>query len=181
MNISKTEAHVSTYQLRPWQHQYQRMHIPPHQASQEPRQEENILGDDGLKRLSEALTNPKFKIQVLELQDHNLGDCGVNQLCDDLRKLECKIPTLWLRDIDLTTDSTEDVSSDLKINHKLTDLNLSHNKLGDRGVKRLCEALRNPECKIQSLRLGGNNLVDWGVKRLCEALKNPQYKIQRLW
>uniref|UniRef100_A0A4W3GY56 Uncharacterized protein n=1 Tax=Callorhinchus milii TaxID=7868 RepID=A0A4W3GY56_CALMI len=57
-----------------------------------------------------------------------------------------------LSDIDLTTDSTEDLSSDLKINHKLTELNLSHNNLGDRGVKRLCEALRNPECKIQSLR-----------------------------
>uniref|UniRef100_A0A4W3HFH7 Uncharacterized protein n=1 Tax=Callorhinchus milii TaxID=7868 RepID=A0A4W3HFH7_CALMI len=48
-----------------------------------------------------------------------------------------------LRDIDLTTDSTEDVSSDLKINHKLTDLNLSHNKLGDRGVNS-CPGPVNP-------------------------------------
>eukprot|EP00062_Callorhinchus_milii_P026536 gi/632988757/ref/XP_007883284.1/ PREDICTED: nuclear factor 7, brain-like [Callorhinchus milii] len=65
------------------------------EAARKRRQEENNLGDGGLKRLSEALRNPKFKIQVLELQDHNLGDCGVKQLCEDLRKLECKIPTLW--------------------------------------------------------------------------------------
>uniref|UniRef100_A0A4W3GK95 Uncharacterized protein n=1 Tax=Callorhinchus milii TaxID=7868 RepID=A0A4W3GK95_CALMI len=58
---------------------------------------------------------------------------------------------IGLSDIDLTTDSTEDLSSDLKIDHKLTKLNLNNNKLGDRGVKRLCEALRNPKCKIRKL------------------------------
>uniref|UniRef100_A0A4W3ICM6 Uncharacterized protein n=1 Tax=Callorhinchus milii TaxID=7868 RepID=A0A4W3ICM6_CALMI len=57
-----------------------------------------------------------------------------------------------LSDIDLTTGSTEDLTSDLKVNHKLTELNLNYNNLGDRGVKRLCEALRNPKCKIQRLR-----------------------------
>ncbi|XP_042201501.1 nuclear factor 7, brain-like [Callorhinchus milii] len=49
-----------------------------------------------------------------ELQDHNLGDCEVKQMCKDLRNLECKIPSLWLSDIDLTTGSTEDLTSDLK-------------------------------------------------------------------
>uniref|UniRef100_A0A4W3GUZ1 Uncharacterized protein n=1 Tax=Callorhinchus milii TaxID=7868 RepID=A0A4W3GUZ1_CALMI len=48
-------------------------------------------------------------------------------------------------------DCTEDLTSALSTNHSLTELNLNNNKLGDCGVKRLCEALRNPECKIQSL------------------------------
>ncbi|XP_042202714.1 nuclear factor 7, brain-like [Callorhinchus milii] len=65
------------------------------EAARKKRQEENNLGDGGLKRLSEALKNTKLKIQVLELQDHNLGDCGVKQLCEDLMNLECKIPNLW--------------------------------------------------------------------------------------
>eukprot|EP00062_Callorhinchus_milii_P027266 gi/632990357/ref/XP_007884131.1/ PREDICTED: nuclear factor 7, brain-like [Callorhinchus milii] len=65
------------------------------EAARKKRQEENILGDGGPKRQSEALTNPKFKIEVLELQDHNLGDCGVKQLCEDLMNLESKIPNLW--------------------------------------------------------------------------------------
>uniref|UniRef100_A0A4W3GKL7 Uncharacterized protein n=1 Tax=Callorhinchus milii TaxID=7868 RepID=A0A4W3GKL7_CALMI len=46
-----------------------------------------------------------------------------------------------LRDIDLTTGSTEDLSSDLKIDHKLTELNLNYNNLGDRGT---CMMLRLP-------------------------------------
>uniref|UniRef100_A0A4W3GRX5 Uncharacterized protein n=1 Tax=Callorhinchus milii TaxID=7868 RepID=A0A4W3GRX5_CALMI len=52
----------------------------------------------------------------------------------------------------LTADCTEDLTSALSTNHSLTELHLNNNNLGDCGVKRLCEALRNPECKIQSLR-----------------------------
>uniref|UniRef100_A0A4W3H2W9 Uncharacterized protein n=1 Tax=Callorhinchus milii TaxID=7868 RepID=A0A4W3H2W9_CALMI len=51
----------------------------------------------------------------------------------------------------LTADCTEDLTSALSTNHSLTELNLNDNNLGDCGVKRLCEALRNPECEIQSL------------------------------
>uniref|UniRef100_A0A4W3GA66 Nuclear factor 7, brain-like n=1 Tax=Callorhinchus milii TaxID=7868 RepID=A0A4W3GA66_CALMI len=151
------------------------------ESARKRRQEENNLGDGGLKRLSEALRNPEFKIQVLVLQNHTLGDCGVKQLCEDLRNLDCKISSLWLSDIDLTTDCTEDLASALTINHSLTQLNLIYNNLGDCGAKRPCVALRNPECKIQRLELGGNKLGDCEVKRLCEALRNPECKIQSLW
>uniref|UniRef100_A0A4W3GBN5 Uncharacterized protein n=1 Tax=Callorhinchus milii TaxID=7868 RepID=A0A4W3GBN5_CALMI len=108
----------------------------------------------------------------------------------------------------LTSESTEDLVSDLSINHSLTELDMSNNQLRDYGVKRLSEALRNPECKIQRLRLGGNNLTahctenlasalstnhslskldlsnnklrDYGVRQLCEALKKAECKIQKL-
>uniref|UniRef100_A0A4W3GC78 Uncharacterized protein n=1 Tax=Callorhinchus milii TaxID=7868 RepID=A0A4W3GC78_CALMI len=39
-----------------------------------------------------------------------------------------------LRDIVLTTDSTDDLSSDLRINHTLTELILNDNNLRDCGV-----------------------------------------------
>ncbi|XP_042202190.1 LOW QUALITY PROTEIN: NACHT, LRR and PYD domains-containing protein 3-like, partial [Callorhinchus milii] len=52
--------------------------------------------------------------------------------------------------------------------HKCQKLQLWSNNLGDCGVKRLCEALRNPECKLSTnhslteLNLNNNNLGDCG-------------------
>uniref|UniRef100_A0A4W3I0C9 Uncharacterized protein n=1 Tax=Callorhinchus milii TaxID=7868 RepID=A0A4W3I0C9_CALMI len=51
----------------------------------------------------------------------------------------------------LTADCTEDLASALSTNRSLKELHLGANNLRDSGVKRLCEALRNPECMIQSL------------------------------
>ncbi|XP_042201991.1 NACHT, LRR and PYD domains-containing protein 3-like [Callorhinchus milii] len=47
---------------------------------------------------------------------------------------------------------------------------LGYNNLGDCGVKRLCEALRNPECKIQSLWLDSNSLTDGCTDDVVSAL-----------
>uniref|UniRef100_A0A4W3JDW6 NACHT, LRR and PYD domains-containing protein 12-like protein n=1 Tax=Callorhinchus milii TaxID=7868 RepID=A0A4W3JDW6_CALMI len=62
-----------------------------------------------------------------------------------MRNPECKIQRL------LTADCTRDLASALSTNRSLAELHLSHNNVGDSGAKRLCAALRNPECKIQSL------------------------------
>ncbi|XP_042201407.1 NACHT, LRR and PYD domains-containing protein 3-like isoform X2 [Callorhinchus milii] len=196
----------------------------------------NKLGDTGVKRLCEALRDPECKVQILELKSNNLtadctealasvlstnhsltelglrsnalGDSGVKRLCAALRKTACKLQTLRLQDNSLTSECTEDLASALITNHSMTELNLYNNKLGDSGVKRLCVALRNPECKVQILRLQDNSLTadctedlasvlstnhsltelnlnsnkleDSGVKRLCDALRNPQCNIQIL-
>ncbi|XP_042201930.1 nuclear factor 7, brain-like [Callorhinchus milii] len=114
--------------------------------------ENNDLGDGGPKHLYEALRSPASKIRILELGDNNLGDCGAKRLCEALRNLEDKTQCLGLGGNNLTSESTEDLVSDLSINHSLTELDMSNNQLRDYGVKRLSEALRNPECKIQRLR-----------------------------
>uniref|UniRef100_A0A4W3H626 Uncharacterized protein n=1 Tax=Callorhinchus milii TaxID=7868 RepID=A0A4W3H626_CALMI len=144
----------------------------------------------------------------LILNDNDLGDCGVKRLCKALKNPKCKVQKLWLDSNNLTADCTEDLASALSRNHSLTELILNDNELGDCGVKRMCGALRNPECKIQKLGLESNNLTadctedltsalstnysltdlilndnnlgDCGVKRLCEALRNPECKLKSL-
>uniref|UniRef100_A0A4W3IVJ9 Uncharacterized protein n=1 Tax=Callorhinchus milii TaxID=7868 RepID=A0A4W3IVJ9_CALMI len=104
---------------------------------------------------------------------------------------------------DLTADCTEDLASVISINLSMTELSLSRNKLGDSGVKRLCESLRNPKCKLQSLsltsetstdlasaliknrsltelNLNRNALGDSGVKGLCDTLRTPDRSLRKL-
>ncbi|XP_033080417.1 NACHT, LRR and PYD domains-containing protein 13 [Trachypithecus francoisi] len=130
----------------------------------------NQLQDDGIKLLCAALTHPKCALERLELWFCQLGAPSCRYLSDALLQ-----------------------------NRSLAHLNLSKNRLGDEGVKFLCEALGRPDCNLQSLNLSGcsctregcrelanalrhnrnvkildlgqNDLQDDGVKLLCEALK----------
>ncbi|XP_072893994.1 NACHT, LRR and PYD domains-containing protein 3-like [Hemitrygon akajei] len=162
----------------------------------------NELGDSGVKLVSAALRNPDCKIQKLwlwrvgltdsgaedlvsalstnpsltelNLSDNKLGDSGVKLLSDALRNPECKIQKLWLGGVGLTDSGAEDLASALSTNPSLTELYLSHNNMGDSGVKLISAALRKTECKIQKLRLEDVGLTDSGAEDLASALcTNP--------
>ena len=49
----------------------------------------------------------------------------------------------------------------------LRELHLSYNKLGESGVKQLCDELTHANCKLDKLDLSYNNLGHSGVKLLC--------------
>ncbi|XP_072894297.1 NACHT, LRR and PYD domains-containing protein 3-like [Hemitrygon akajei] len=169
---------------------------------QELRLGENKLGDSGVKLVSAALRNAECKIQKLGLGDVGLTDSGVEDLASPLSKIsllmeldlgsnklgdsgvklvsaalrnpECKIQKLGLMEIGLTDSGAEDLVSALSTNQSLMELNLSGNKLADSGVKLVCAALRNLECKIQKLGLRGVGLTDSGAEDLVSALgTNP--------
>ncbi|XP_072720070.1 NACHT, LRR and PYD domains-containing protein 6 [Ciconia boyciana] len=194
------------------------------------------LRDDGVRLLCEGLRRGACRLQTLrlgccsltaascealaavlgavpslvqlDLSDNPLGDGGLRELCAALAGPGCSVQNLWLWRCRLTEASCEALAAVLPASPSLTELHLGDNELGDGGVRRLSEGLRDPACRLQTLRLwrcrlteascgalaavlpaspsltelhlGGNELGDGGVRRLSEGLRDPACRLQTL-
>ncbi|XP_072329620.1 NACHT, LRR and PYD domains-containing protein 3-like [Scyliorhinus torazame] len=196
----------------------------------------NTLGDTGLKKLAVALMSPSCRLETLllctnnlteqcgedlvsvlrtnqilkelDLKYNQLKDAGVKQLSVALQDSDCEIETLGLWGNEFTHCCCEELALALKTNKSLRSLDLGYNAIGDLGIKLLCAAIKDDDCKIEklglhrtgltegccedltsalrtsqsltALELGYNNLADVGVQRLSAALKDPNCKLRTL-
>ncbi|KAF3815636.1 hypothetical protein GH733_016528 [Mirounga leonina] len=158
--------------------------------------------------LFSVLSTNSLNLTELNLSDNALGDPGIKVLCEMLQHPGCNIRRLWLRQCCLSSQCCFNISSVLSSNQKLVELDLSHNTLGDFGIRLLCVGLRHLFCNLKKLwlvgccltsaccedlasvlstsqsltrlYLGENALGDAGVGILCEKAKHPQCKLQKL-
>nr|XP_055060194.1 NACHT, LRR and PYD domains-containing protein 3-like isoform X4 [Misgurnus anguillicaudatus] len=161
----------------------------------------NNLRDSGVKLICDGLKNPNCKLETLWLRDcgvtdegcaalasalksnthlrdldlsvNNLRDSGVKLLSDGLKNPNCKLEKLKLDECGVTDEGCAALASALISNSHLRDLDLSVNyNLRDSGVKRLCDGLKNPNCKLEKLKLNQCDVTDEGCAALASALRS---------
>uniref|UniRef100_A0A8C1MGW5 NACHT domain-containing protein n=1 Tax=Cyprinus carpio TaxID=7962 RepID=A0A8C1MGW5_CYPCA len=150
----------------------------------------NQLGDSGVKYLCDLLMNPQCKLEILDLcgcritekqclililglcsnpshlrelnlSENQMKNSGVNHLCDVLKDSQCKLERLRLRYCDITDEGCSALTSALNSNPShLRELDLSGNKVKNKGVKHLCDILKNLDCKLERLSLNDCGITD---------------------
>ncbi|XP_041964633.1 NACHT, LRR and PYD domains-containing protein 3-like isoform X3 [Alosa sapidissima] len=166
------------------------------------------LDDSGLEIIAKALRTPDCRLETLRLYNNKIssagcvamvstlrenpqhlleldlsgnepGDDGVELLASALREQHCRLHTLKLNECNLTKSSCAAVASVLKGSH-LKELALSHNNLGDSGVKLLSEELQHATCTLEALSLASCGVTQEGCACLASALRSNPGHLQQL-
>ncbi|XP_026113548.1 protein NLRC5-like [Carassius auratus] len=133
--------------------------------------------DEGCQYVTGIVGTNPLLLRELNLSGCELGDTRVNQISALLKDKHCKYNTLTLCECSITEKPCFILTSALCVNlSHLKELNLSGNKIENKGVKHICEMLIDSRCKLERLRLGSCNLTDEGCSDLTSALKlNPSH------
>lgn len=117
------------------------------------------------------------ELRDLDLSMNCLGDRGAKQLVNGLKNPYGHLRTLNLSCCGLTDKCCEELASTFASEDSvITEVDLSSNDLHDKGVKKLCVGLRNPQCKLEKLGLRNCGLSSASILCLTNALKsNPQH------
>uniref|UniRef100_A0A8C0Z4Y5 Ribonuclease/angiogenin inhibitor 1 n=1 Tax=Canis lupus familiaris TaxID=9615 RepID=A0A8C0Z4Y5_CANLF len=197
---------------------------------------DNKLGDQGIAVLCPSLLHPSCQIRVLWLWEcdvtatgcrdlchvvstkesleelslacNALGDEGAQLLCESLLEPGSRLQSLWVKSCNFTAACCHHFGAMLTQNKRLVELQLSNNKLGDSGVRELCQALGQSGTALQVLCLGdcdvandgcaslaslllanrslreldlsNNRMNDQGIRRLMESVEQPGCALEQL-
>uniref|UniRef100_G1RA40 Ribonuclease inhibitor n=1 Tax=Nomascus leucogenys TaxID=61853 RepID=G1RA40_NOMLE len=196
----------------------------------------NKLGDGGIEELGPGLLHPSSRLRTLwiwecgitakgcgdlcrvlrakeslkelSLAGNELGDEGARLLCETLLEPGCRLESLWVKSCSFTAACCSHFSSVLAQNKFLLELQISNNRLGDAGVRELCQGLGQPgsvlrvlwlaDCDVsdsscsslattllanhslRELDLSNNCLGDAGVLQLVESVRQPGCLLEQL-
>uniref|UniRef100_A0A3B1JDR8 NACHT LRR and PYD domain-containing protein n=1 Tax=Astyanax mexicanus TaxID=7994 RepID=A0A3B1JDR8_ASTMX len=147
------------------------------------RMKHSDITEEGCAALSSAFcSNPSHLIE-LDLSDNKLGNSGLKELHDLVNNQYCTLQKLRLSNCSISEDGCAVFSSALKSNPSshLKELDLSGNRLEDKGVKLLCDVLMASYCTLEKLNVSDINITKEGYAALASALKsNPSSHLVEL-
>ncbi|XP_013209977.1 NACHT, LRR and PYD domains-containing protein 5 [Microtus ochrogaster] len=109
------------------------------------------------------------KLNKLDLGSSVLNEWAMKILCLKLRNPACNIQNLMLKDAEIAA-GLQYLWMTLVSNRNLKYLNLGNNNLKDDDIKLVCEALRHPNCSLETLRLDSCELTSDSYSMISELL-----------
>ena len=128
---------------------------------------DNKVGVMGMRQLTQKLLLPgKGPTEEFNLKANMLGDQGIKEMNEALKKKECRLKILNVAENCITSVGVSSLSSALNLNTSIEELNLSGNDICSEGVAQLATTLRKEKTKLSKVNLGLNNIGDNGVASL---------------
>ncbi|XP_049983495.1 NACHT, LRR and PYD domains-containing protein 8 [Alexandromys fortis] len=133
------------------------------------------LTEDSCQEIAHSLSHSKL-LTHLSLAENDLKDEGSRHIWNALKDLMCPLQRLVLRQCSLTSACCEYMTSPLKKNKSLQSLDLSFNRLMDKGVTLLCKALEDTDCNLLVLELE----QCWFTSASCSTLASTLCRNRKL-
>lgn len=131
---------------------------------------DNKISIMGTRQLTQKLLLPgKGPTEELNLKGNMLEDEGLEELTEALKKKECRLKILNVAENDITSAGVLKLASALESNTCLEELNLSCNEICSQGAAQLSTVLQKEKSKISRLNLSWNKLGDDGVPFLVSS------------
>ncbi|XP_058243320.1 protein NLRC5-like isoform X5 [Hemibagrus wyckioides] len=131
------------------------------------------MTNEGCAALGSALGLNPSHLRELELSGNKLGGSGMKELCGVLKNQQFKLLKLGLCKCSLSEDDCTAVVSALRTNPShLKELDLSHNTIGDTGMKQISDLLQNSNCTLETLRLNNCSLTQTQCGDLAKTLES---------
>ncbi|KAL1251670.1 hypothetical protein QQF64_019466, partial [Cirrhinus molitorella] len=140
----------------------------------------NPAADEACQYVSDIVGENPLLLRDLNLSEHELGDTRVNQIAALLQDKHCKLNTLMLNNNSITAEGCVALTSAFNSNpSNLLELDLSGNKLGNSGIKKICKLLEIKQGRLEKLKLSDCSITEEGYKALASALRsNPSHLIE---
>lgn len=128
---------------------------------------DNKVGVMGIRQLTQKLLLPgKGPTEEFNVKANMLGDQGIKEMTEALKKKECRLKILNAAENYITSVGVSSLSSALNLNTSIEELNLSGNDICSEGVAQLASTLRKEKTRLSKVNLDLNNIGDNGVASL---------------
>ena len=136
--------------------------------------------NESVKCLSNALKGQHNQLTELVLLDINdITDESVQCLSDALKSQNCKLRRLAFIP-DTNVFERVKIQTEFGSDHSEDEGFVSGCRIGDKGIKCLCDALKDEQCKLKELYLNRYDITENGFKYLTDAIGSENCKLELL-